>query len=239
MTELALLDLAGVQRVLCIAAHPDDLEYGTSCAVAGWTHRGIEVSYLLLTAGEAGIRDLEPSRTGPARAREQAEACRLVGVQDLRILSHPDGLLVAGPELRRDIAAVIRQVRPQVVVVPSWELEVGWGLNHADHRAGGIATVDACRDADNPWIFPELGEQGLAPWHVSRLLVAGHSSSSHLVAVSPEALQAGIDSLSAHRLYLAALPEHPAPATLLPELTAQAGAVNGLAHAVAFRSWPL
>src|SRR5215469_6650190 len=43
------------QRVLCVVAHPDDMEYGTSAAVARWTARGIEVGYLLLTRGEAGM----------------------------------------------------------------------------------------------------------------------------------------------------------------------------------------
>jgi hypothetical protein len=43
------------QRVLCVVAHPDDMEYGISTAVARWTARGIEVGYLLLTRGEAGM----------------------------------------------------------------------------------------------------------------------------------------------------------------------------------------
>jgi len=53
MTELLpALPEESFQRVLCVAAHPDDMEYGVSAAVARWTARGIEVAYLLLTRGE-------------------------------------------------------------------------------------------------------------------------------------------------------------------------------------------
>ena len=55
------------QRVLCVVAHPDDMEYGTSAAVARWTAHGIEVGYLLLTRGEAGMVVLfDLDRTRPA-----------------------------------------------------------------------------------------------------------------------------------------------------------------------------
>ncbi|MFT9774450.1 PIG-L deacetylase family protein, partial [Brevibacterium casei] len=80
MTDLPLLDDSELSRILCIVAHPDDMEYGASAAVAKWTGEGKTVAYLLLTHGEAGIRNLPPVEVGPLRAEEQANACRIVGV---------------------------------------------------------------------------------------------------------------------------------------------------------------
>ncbi|WP_345311689.1 PIG-L deacetylase family protein, partial [Kocuria gwangalliensis] len=101
MADLPIFDDSQVQTVLCVVAHPDDMEYGGSAAVARWVEHGAHVSYLLLTAGEAGIRGKDPSEVGPLRSREQREACAAVGVENLTILDLPDGMLEHGLDLRR------------------------------------------------------------------------------------------------------------------------------------------
>ena len=68
------LDCRSWERVLCVVAHPDDTEYGISAAVNAWTKSGIDVSYLLLTSGEAGMKR-DPAEVGPLRAEEQRAAC--------------------------------------------------------------------------------------------------------------------------------------------------------------------
>ncbi len=113
------------------------------------------------------------------------------------------------------------------------------GLNQADHRVAGLACLDAIRDADNPWVFPELVEQGLAPWRVRWFLVAGHSQPTHGVDVTGEPLARGVASLEAHREYLAAIEGHPAPAEFIPALAATGGKALGVEHAVLFRAWDL
>ena len=75
------------KRVLCVVAHPDDMEYGTSAAVARWTARGVEVGYLLLTRGEAGMPN-PPEETARLRVAEQRAACDAVGVKHLTVLEH-------------------------------------------------------------------------------------------------------------------------------------------------------
>src|SRR3954466_10131147 len=122
------------QRVLCVAAHPDDIEYGTSSAVAGWTARGVEVAYLLLTRGEAGMDGLHPDQTRVLRTREQIEGSAEVGVTRVEFRDHPDGVLEYGLPLRRDIAWLIREFKPDAVVVGAWDVEFVVGLNQADHR---------------------------------------------------------------------------------------------------------
>lgn len=225
--------------MLCVVAHPDDVEYGTSAAVAEWTARGVEVAYLLLTSGEAGMQR-PPSETGPLRAEEQRAACAAVGVERLTILNHPDGVLVYSLDLRRDIARAIRQFRPDAVVTGSWEIEPGWGLNQADHRAAGLATLDAVRDADNTWVFPELAQDERLPkWGATWLLVSGSSRPTHGVPLSPQAVAKAVASLEAHRAYLADLPWHPAPSEFIPELLANQGEQLGAAAAVLFRAYRL
>src|SRR3954469_3073080 len=82
------------ERVLCVVAHPDDVEYGTSSAVAAWTSQGVEVTYLLLTRGEAGMDSLAPTETAELRMREQVAGSHAVGVSQVDFLDHPDGVLV-------------------------------------------------------------------------------------------------------------------------------------------------
>src|SRR6478609_6023684 len=151
-------------RVLCVVAHPDDVEYGTSSAVASWTARGVDVRYLLLTKGEAGIDTMSPDDTRRLRQEEQIAGSAVVGVTHVDFLDYPDGVLEYGLGMRRDIARAIRRFRPEGVVTGSWEVEFIVGLNQADHRAAGLATVDAIRDAANRWVFGELLDDGLEPW---------------------------------------------------------------------------
>src|SRR3954447_10443392 len=197
-------------RVLCVVAHPDDVEYGTSSAVAAWTARGIDVAYLLLTRGEAGMDASPPDKTRELRTQEQIAASEVVGVSDVTFLDHPDGVLEYGLPIRRDIARVIRSYRPDAVVIGSWEIEFVAGLNQADHRVAGLAALDAIRDAGNRWVFPELvEEEGLAPWSPRWLLVSGDPRPTHGVEVTGDPLARGIASLEAHREYLAGIPGHP------------------------------
>lgn len=241
MTEptIELLPDADFRRVLCVVAHPDDVEYGTSAAVSTWTARGVEVSYLLLTAGEAGMQR-SPEETRVLRAGEQRAACDAVGVGELTMLDHPDGMLVYSLDLRRDIARAIRRLKPDVVVTGSWDVEFVAGLNQADHRAAGLACADAVRDADNTWVFPELAAaEGLPKWGVTWLLVAGHIRPTHGVDVSGEPLERGIASLEAHSGYLADIPGHPTPRDLLTGITSGQGKALGMNNAVLFRAFKL
>lgn len=229
----------GFKRVLCVVAHPDDVEYGTSGAVASWVARGVEVAYLLLTSGEAGMQR-PPSDVGPLRAAEQRAACDVVGVRQLQILDHPDGMLVYGLDLRRDIARVIRQFRPDVVVTGSWEVDFIAGLNQADHRAAGLACVDAIRDADNTWVFPELAtDEGLAKWGATWLLVAGDSRPTHGLVLDEASVAKAVASLEAHREYLAEIPGHPSARELIPGILAGQGRAMGVEAAVLFRTYHL
>ena len=238
MNLLPVLDDSGWQRVLGVVAHPDDLEYGASAAVAAWTERGIEVAYLLLTAGEAGMQR-PPEEVIPIRAQEQRAACAAVGVERLTILSHPDGMLEPGLALRRDITRAIREFRPDAVITGVWDVEAYGGLNQADHRAAGLATLDAVRDADNTWVFRDLAQAGLPKWHTKALLVAGHDQATHGVPVSQNHVEAAVASLQSHAAYLADLPGHPAPAEFIPGILRHGGEALDTPYAALFRVYDL
>jgi len=161
----------GRERILLIAAHPDDVDFGAAGSVAAWTAAGAEVSYCIVTDGDAGGFDASVPRAHiPAiRRAEQTAAAGEVGVTDLTFLGYPDGRLEASLDLRRDLARVIRQVRPDRVVCPSperwWERVFA---SHPDHLAAGEAALCAVYpDARNPFAFPELADAGLEA-HVVR-----------------------------------------------------------------------
>lgn len=142
--------------------------------------------------------------------------------------------------LRRDIARVVRQYRPDAVVTLSWDVEVPWGLNQADHRVAGLTTADAVAAGGNRWIFPELAEDaGLPAWDVTWLLVAGSAQPTHAVEVTDEDVAASVASLEYHQAYLADLPDHPAPADFIPDMLHSAGSRLDADAAVPFRAYRL
>lgn len=225
------------RRVLCVVAHPDDIEYAASAAVASWTADGVDVTYLILTRGEAGVDNSSPDRTAEFRAIEQTEAAAIVGVNEIEFLDYPDGMLQYSVDLRREITRSIRRYKPDAVAVGNWDIEVSERLNQADHRVAGLAALDAVRDAGNRWLFPELLDEGLQPCSVRWLLVWGHSSPTHGVDVTGEPLERGIASLEAHRLYLAPLGGHFSPRRFITAATELQGRAMGVRNAVLFRAW--
>ena len=197
-----VLDDTEVSRILVIAAHPDDVDFGSAGTVARWTGAGIEVIYCIVTDGDAGGSDPGISRAGMAalRREEQTAAAGQVGVSDLRFLGYPDGRVEATLALRRDLARVIRQVRPDRVVCPSPERSYARiGFSHPDHRAVGSAALDAVYpDARNPFAFPELRErESLAAWTVREVWIAAGPDPNHYVDVT-ETFPRKIAALRAH-----------------------------------------
>jgi len=190
-------------RAVAVVAHPDDLEYGAAAAIARWTGQGKQVAYVMVSSGEAGIAGQDPAVVGPLREEEERRSAAIVGVSEVMFLGHADGLIEYGVPLRRDLARAFRQLQPEVVITMSFDLT--WAedgpVNHADHRAVGLAALDACRDAANEWVFPELG---LAPSRIKDAYVVGSGNPSHFVDVTAT-VDAGIASLREHQAYLAGL----------------------------------
>lgn len=225
---------ADFSRVLLVVAHPDDIEYGAAAAVARWRAAGIDVAYLLATYGEAGIDTMDPAEAAAVRAQEERDGAAEVGVDRVHFLDHRDGVVEYGLPLRRDIARVIRAERPDLVVsLTGRERFAGGGTNQADHRAVALAALDACRDAGNRWVFPELIGEELEPWSgVRRVAYAASATPTHAVDVS-EHVEAAVASLECHGQYLQALgPDYPSPRDLLEGILTAGGAAAGCRYAV-------
>jgi LmbE family N-acetylglucosaminyl deacetylase len=223
-------------RVLAVVAHPDDLEYGVASAVAKWTAAGVDVRYVLVTRGEAGIASRPPAEVGPLREQEQRASAAVVGVTSVEFLDHADGTVELGLPLRRDLARVVRAHRPDAVVTINHRDSWGPGSwNHVDHRVVGIALLDAVRDAANPWVFPELRTEGFEPWNGTRFVAVGGSTlPTHFVDVT-STIDRGVASLREHRVYLEGLGEGGTdPDAFLRGNAARAGAEVGVGYAVTF-----
>ncbi|MDQ0376678.1 PIG-L deacetylase family protein [Amycolatopsis thermophila] len=224
-------------RALAVVAHPDDLEYGAAGAIARWTRQGKSVVYVLASRGEAGIDSMPPEEAGPLRTQEQLASARVVGVEQVEFLDHPDGLIENGVPLRRDIAAAIRRHRPELVVTLNHrESFPGGGFNMADHRHVGAAVLDAVRDAANRWLFPDLG---LEPWSGVRwVAVSGSPRPTHGVDIT-DTFDAAVASLSEHKAYLAALDGDMAePEPFLRQFASTAGELFGVPLACTFELFP-
>ena len=200
------------QRALVIAAHPDDIEYGLAAAVAAWTAAGKEVHYLLATRGEAGMAGVPPEEAGPLREDEERRSAAVVGVTEVDFLDQRDGVLEAGPALRRELAAAIRRHRPELVVTgyfgPTWTppgVSPAY-VNSADHQALGQSVLDAVADAGNEWIFRDLAEPRWSG--VTYIAVQEMLEPMHEVDVTDHVEQA-VASLSQHRRYLELISDVP------------------------------
>jgi LmbE family N-acetylglucosaminyl deacetylase len=221
-------------RAMAVVAHPDDLEYGAASAIARWTAQGKQVSYILVTRGEAGIDAMRPEEVGPLRESEERRSACVVGVHTVEFLDYPDGMITYGLPLRRDIARAIRRHRPEVLITLPYHLTWEGQLNMADHRWVALAVLDAARDAGNRWIFPELLAEGLEPWPGVRMVcLTASPHATHAVDVTTY-LDQGIASLYEHRTYLAHLSTHTDPAAFLRHNAAEVGQRCGCQYAVNF-----
>ncbi len=195
-------DRSAPDAALFVVAHPDDVDFGAAGTVALLTRAGCRVTYAVVTDGDAGGFDPDVPRGDIAgiRRREQRAAAACVDVDDVRFLGHRDGYLQAGLDLRRDIARVIRDVRPEVVVTQSpernWERMYA---SHPDHLATGEATACAVYpDARNPFAFPELAEAGHPAHTVGELWIMGGGGRDDLYVDTSDVIGRKVAALRCH-----------------------------------------
>lgn len=191
-----------VERALVVTAHPDDVDFGAAGTVAAWVADGTRVTYCVITDGDAGGFDPDVPRSEIPRIRrgEQVAAAHVLGVEDVRFLGYRDGELEVSQGLRRDISRVIRDVRPQRMLIQSPERN--WSripASHPDHLAAGEAAIFAIYpDARNPFAHPSLlTDEGLEAWTVHDVWVMGAPEPNHVVDVT-EKVDLKLAALRAH-----------------------------------------
>ncbi|MCH8297971.1 MAG: PIG-L family deacetylase [Chloroflexi bacterium] len=192
------------RRGMVVMAHPDDAEWGCAGTVAKWCAEGWDVVYVLCTDGSKGSSD--PDMTGERlvkiREKEQREAGKVLGLQEVVFLGYPDSYLEPTLELRRDIAREIRRYKPDVVIVgsPSRDTEAGYYVGHPDHFAAGEAALCAVfPTARDRMTFPELLEEGLEPHKVREVWVAGGGDNSDQFVDVEAHMDTAIKALKAHK----------------------------------------
>lgn len=179
------------QKVLVVGAHADDIDVTAGGTVAAWTQAGAGVEYLVITDGSKGSAeaDMDSARLVRLRQAEQQAAAEILGAHKVHFLGYEDGLLEVTMDLKRDIVRVIREVRPDTVVVMDptmiYSEEYGY-INHPDHRAAGQATLDAVFPlARDHLSFPDLlTHDHLEPHKVSHVLLTHFNKQNCWVDIS-------------------------------------------------------
>ncbi len=190
-------------RVLCVAAHPDDLEFSVAGSVAKWTAAGAEVFYLVCTDGGKGSadRNAEAEQLVEVRRQEQRAAAKILGVKDVTFLDYEDGATDVTMELKRDIAREIRRRKPEAVFCfdPTMVYSAKYNfINHPDHRAVGQATLEAVYPlARDHLTFPELLGEGFEPHKTPVLLMHNFDDNNFAIDIT-ETFATKLESLAAH-----------------------------------------
>ncbi|HVM03721.1 MAG TPA: PIG-L deacetylase family protein [Acidimicrobiales bacterium] len=149
-------------RALAVYAHPDDPEVSCGGTLARWAAAGTDVHVVICAAGDKGSSDpgVRPEDLARRRAGEVEAANAVLGVSGTHLLGHPDGEVENTAALRAQLVALVRRLKPQVVVCPD-PTAVFFGsryFNHRDHRELGWATLDAVAPAAaSPHYFPDAG----------------------------------------------------------------------------------
>jgi len=176
------------ERVLVVAAHPDDIEFGAAGTVARWVGEGSEVRYLLITRGDKGSDNpsTDPFGLAALREDEQRAAAAEIGVTNVDFLEEPDGQVEASLRLREVLTRAIRSFRPEIVMShdPTVLFVNNEWVNHPDHRAVGTVVVDAVfPTARDPLNFPEHIAAGLGAWKVAELFLWSTNEANQLVDI--------------------------------------------------------
>jgi LmbE family N-acetylglucosaminyl deacetylase len=221
---------------MVIAAHPDDSEFGPSGTAAGWIDQGSVGWLVCCTSGDQGGEDpdADPFELAASREAEQRAAAAIVGYSGVTFLHQPDGALANDLALREMLVREIRTFRPDVVLAtdPETLFYGDGGVNHTDHRAAGMAAVDAVYPAArNPMAFPSLARNGLDAHIVRRLYLFWSNHANAWVDISAT-LDRKIAALLAHRSQIR---DPDGLATRIREWAAEEGAAIGVSAAEALR----
>ncbi len=190
-------DLPVPERALVVVAHPDDAEFQAGATLAKWARQGCEVHHLVLTNGSKGTwdRTVDQEWLIQTRKDEQRAAATLLGGTGVVFLGHTDGELDASRAVRAQVCAVIRRLRPTVVLGHDpWKR---YRL-HPDHRAAGQLCVDGIVAARDPFFHPEQLIDGVTPHRPDALLLFEPDEVNHHEVVEEADLDAKLAALEAH-----------------------------------------
>ncbi|OQA46313.1 MAG: Mycothiol S-conjugate amidase [Chloroflexi bacterium ADurb.Bin325] len=221
----------GIERILVVAAHPDDLETAAGGIISLFIDRGARVALLLGTDGDIGTHDLTYTRATLAetRRRETLDAARVLGLEDVFFLGLPDGELVADLALRAAIANIYRRWQPDTVFTfdPYWS-----GQAHPDHTAAGRAAVEAYMPSKMELYHPEQLVDGVKVADVKRFFFFGGSNREGEITV--DIAPAWQKKLAATRCHVSQFGQKEEALKWLEEWNRETGKCCGLEFAESF-----
>ncbi len=195
-------------RILLIAAHPDDIDFLMAGSVAVWTQTGITVAYCIATSGEKGFSvSLPLEERIKTREEEQRAAGEILGVEQITFLGMPDGELENSKELKKAIVAEIRSFKPDVVVTadPASRNFSNFAGSHSDHRVLAEAAFDSIYPAaGNPFYYPELLELNLQPFNIKEALFGNPPSPDFYVDIT-KTFSLKMEALYCHKSQVSSL----------------------------------
>lgn len=196
--------------VLGVGAHPDDMDYTASGTIAKMVEGGWDAYYLVCTDGSRGSRHhtITHEELAKTRQEEQKTAGKILGLKDIFFLNHCDTQLMCDPSLKGEIVRVIRTVKPQVVITMDptlhfssrspWNKHVSF-INHTDHRAAGLATMDAVFPLSRDRLsFPEHEVEGLGQHKVDELWFTSFEEKDYVVDIT-KTFEKKMKALKSHR----------------------------------------
>jgi len=190
---------------MSIQAHPDDQEFTVAGTLAKWAQAGCRIVSVIITSGDAGSNE---ASKGPAykpelallREAEQTAANAVLGIHETIFLRYADGELEPTMTLRKDLTRIIRQVKPDAVVIgdPQTVFYGNGYINHPDHRAAAQAALYAVfPSSETRLIFTDLLEAGFEPHKVKRIYVHGAENTDTVVDIT-DTIDAKIEALRKH-----------------------------------------
>jgi LmbE family N-acetylglucosaminyl deacetylase len=196
--------------ILAVGAHPDDMDFGASGTIAQLTKEGNEVYLIICTDGSRGSDNPEMTHKHLAdiRKKEQEEAAKVLGINKIFFLNHTDTQLVADLQLKKEIVRIIRTIRPVIVISmdptfyysSSFASSIGFSfINHTDHRAAALATMDAVFPLSRDRLtFLEHEKEGLAPHKTQELWLTSLDKTDYIFDISAT-IEKKIKALSMHK----------------------------------------
>lgn len=188
--------------ILAVGAHPDDMEFGASGTLAKFAEEGSDVCLIICTDGSRGSDDpkMTHRRLAKIRKKEQEIAAKLLGIKKVFFFNHTDTQLAADLILKKEIVRIIRKVKPNIVISldPTFYYSTDRGfVNHTDHRAVALATMDAVFPLSRDRLtFLEHEKEGLKPHKTEELWMVSFEKIDHVVNIS---IEKKLKALSMHK----------------------------------------
>jgi LmbE family N-acetylglucosaminyl deacetylase len=169
------------KSAMSIHAHPDDQDFTVAGTLAKWAAAGCHIMTVIMTDGSAGSNDPEHAADykptlASIREQEQIAANETLGIQKTIFMHQPDGELESTIALRREVTKLIREHKPDVIVIgdPQAVFYGNGYINHPDHRAAAqVALYAAFPSAGSRLLFADLLDEGYEPHNVKRVYIHG------------------------------------------------------------------